>query len=99
MQLHGHLQDLDLTKPGIQKSFKRAEFETTTAEVLRKADFRVSPYLTKTILLCELPSSRKIIDIHSGYVLTLLVPSFSWLLNYYGLPVLITHLVVCFLSA
>eukprot|EP00262_Sarcandra_glabra_P007836 TRINITY_DN20876_c0_g1_i1.p1 TRINITY_DN20876_c0_g1~~TRINITY_DN20876_c0_g1_i1.p1 ORF type:complete len:296 (+),score=57.05 TRINITY_DN20876_c0_g1_i1:127-1014(+) len=33
-------KDLDLTKPGVRKSFKRPEFETTTEEVLRKADFR-----------------------------------------------------------
>ncbi|XP_058112411.1 uncharacterized protein LOC131255651 isoform X3 [Magnolia sinica] len=33
-------KDLDLTKPGIRKSFKRSEFDVTTEEVLRKADFR-----------------------------------------------------------
>ncbi|KAG5567008.1 hypothetical protein RHGRI_002539 [Rhododendron griersonianum] len=33
-------KDLDLTKPGVRKPFKRYEFEVTTAEVLRKADFR-----------------------------------------------------------
>ena len=36
------MQDLDLTKPAVRKPFKRAEFEVTTEEVLRKADFRVS---------------------------------------------------------
>lgn len=39
------MQDLDLTKPGVRKPFKRYEFEVTTAEVLRKADFRVSMLL------------------------------------------------------
>ncbi|XAR58908.1 hypothetical protein NMG60_11014486 [Bertholletia excelsa] len=33
-------KDLDLTKPGVRKTPKRYEFETTTAEVLKKADFR-----------------------------------------------------------
>ncbi|CAK9164198.1 unnamed protein product [Ilex paraguariensis] len=33
-------KDLDLTKPGVRKPFKRPEFEVTTEEVLRKADFR-----------------------------------------------------------
>ncbi|RVW66201.1 hypothetical protein CK203_047389 [Vitis vinifera] len=37
-------KDLDLTKPGIRKSYKRPEFEVTTEEVLRKADFRVRPF-------------------------------------------------------
>jgi hypothetical protein len=36
------MQDLDLTKAGVRKPFKRLEFEVTTEEVLRKADFRVS---------------------------------------------------------
>ncbi|KAK9280689.1 hypothetical protein L1049_014387 [Liquidambar formosana] len=33
-------KDLDLRKPGVRKPFKRPEFEVTTEEVLRKADFR-----------------------------------------------------------
>ncbi|GAV66608.1 Ribosomal_S18 domain-containing protein [Cephalotus follicularis] len=33
-------KDLDLTKPGVRRPPKRFEFETTTAEVLKKADFR-----------------------------------------------------------
>ena len=37
-----YVQDLDLTKPGVRKPMKRPEFEVTSAEVLRKADFRVS---------------------------------------------------------
>jgi len=36
------LQDLDLRKPGVWKPTRQAEFEVTTEEVLRKADFRVS---------------------------------------------------------
>ncbi|KAG6605412.1 hypothetical protein SDJN03_02729, partial [Cucurbita argyrosperma subsp. sororia] len=34
------IQDLDLTKPGVRKPPKRVEFQVTTEEVLRKADFR-----------------------------------------------------------
>ncbi|XP_020581689.1 uncharacterized protein LOC110025504 [Phalaenopsis equestris] len=41
------LRDLDLTKPGIPRSFKKAEFETTTKEVLKKADFRNVRFLSK----------------------------------------------------
>ncbi|OMO84334.1 Ribosomal protein S18 [Corchorus capsularis] len=33
-------KDLDLTKPGIQKPFPQDSFETSTEEVLQKADFR-----------------------------------------------------------
>ncbi|XP_042486634.1 uncharacterized protein LOC122066875 isoform X2 [Macadamia integrifolia] len=40
-------KDLDLTKPGVRKPFKRPEFEVTTEEVLRKADFRKSGGLLK----------------------------------------------------
>ena len=36
------MQDLDLTKPGFRKPPKRVEFQVTTEEALRKADFRVS---------------------------------------------------------
>ncbi|KAG9142027.1 hypothetical protein Leryth_009377 [Lithospermum erythrorhizon] len=43
-------KDLDLTKPGIQKPFKRRSgFETTTEEVLRKADFRNVRFLANFI--------------------------------------------------
>ncbi|KAK6923410.1 Ribosomal protein S18 [Dillenia turbinata] len=41
------VNDLDLTKPGVRKSYKRAEFSTTTEEVLRKADFRNVRFLAK----------------------------------------------------
>ncbi|KAM6584696.1 hypothetical protein CsatB_011698 [Cannabis sativa] len=34
------VKDLDLTKPGVRKPPPRAEFKVTTAEVLKKADFR-----------------------------------------------------------
>ncbi|XP_073134829.1 uncharacterized protein [Henckelia pumila] len=33
-------KDLDLRKPGVRRPGKRTKFETTTEEVLRKADFR-----------------------------------------------------------
>lgn len=36
------MQDLDIRKPGVWEPTKKDEFETTTEEVLRKADFRVS---------------------------------------------------------
>lgn len=36
------MQDLDIRKPGVWEPNKREEFETTTEEVLKKADFRVS---------------------------------------------------------
>ncbi|KAF8396110.1 hypothetical protein HHK36_017722 [Tetracentron sinense] len=42
-------KDLDLTKPGVRKPFKRAEFQVTTAEVLRKADFRNVRFLANFI--------------------------------------------------
>uniref|UniRef100_A0A0D6RAQ2 Small ribosomal subunit protein bS18c n=1 Tax=Araucaria cunninghamii TaxID=56994 RepID=A0A0D6RAQ2_ARACU len=34
------VQDLDLTKPAVQRIYRRPTFQTTTKEVLRKADFR-----------------------------------------------------------
>ncbi|MCD7453947.1 hypothetical protein HAX54_022757 [Datura stramonium] len=43
------LKDLDLRKPGFRKPFKRDEFETTTEEVLRKADFRNVRFLANFI--------------------------------------------------
>uniref|UniRef100_A0A2P2JIP1 30S ribosomal protein S18-like n=1 Tax=Rhizophora mucronata TaxID=61149 RepID=A0A2P2JIP1_RHIMU len=36
------MQDLDLRKPRVTKPPKLKEFEVTTEEALRKADFRVS---------------------------------------------------------
>ncbi|KAK8934061.1 hypothetical protein KSP39_PZI015333 [Platanthera zijinensis] len=50
-------KDLDLTKPGIQKSAKRAEFTTTTEEVMKKADFRnvrfLSEFLTEAGIIIK----------------------------------------------
>ncbi|XP_059626483.1 uncharacterized protein LOC132269339 isoform X2 [Cornus florida] len=42
------LKDLDLRKPGVRK-FNRKEFEVTTEEVLRKADFRNVRFLANFI--------------------------------------------------
>lgn len=42
-------KDLDLTKPGVRKPSKRSEFEVTTQEVLRKADFRNVRFLANFI--------------------------------------------------
>ncbi|XP_042066216.1 uncharacterized protein LOC121809573 isoform X1 [Salvia splendens] len=42
-------KDLDLRKPGVRKPTKRMEFETTTEEVLREADFRNVKFLAKFI--------------------------------------------------
>lgn len=43
------IKDLDLTKPGVQKPFKRAEFEVTSEEVMKKADFRNVRFLANFI--------------------------------------------------
>ncbi|KAL8225139.1 hypothetical protein R6Q57_017696 [Mikania cordata] len=43
------VKDLDLTKPGVRKPSKRSEFEVTTEEVLRKADFRNVKFLANFI--------------------------------------------------
>ncbi|EYU23902.1 hypothetical protein ABFS82_14G313200 [Erythranthe guttata] len=42
-------KDLDLRKPGVRKPVKRGEFETTTDEVLLKADFRNVKFLANFI--------------------------------------------------
>ncbi|KAG7010502.1 rpsR [Cucurbita argyrosperma subsp. argyrosperma] len=42
-------EDLDLTKPGVRKPPKRVEFQVTTEEVLRKADFRNVRFLANFI--------------------------------------------------
>ncbi|KAK2974620.1 hypothetical protein RJ640_025914 [Escallonia rubra] len=42
-------KDLDLRKPGVQKFAKRNEFEVTSAEVLKKADFRNVRFLANFI--------------------------------------------------
>ncbi|XP_057483265.1 uncharacterized protein LOC130770006 [Actinidia eriantha] len=50
-------KDLDLTKPGVRKPMKRPEFEVTSAEVLRKADFRnvrfLSNFLTEAGIIIK----------------------------------------------
>ncbi|XP_023512473.1 uncharacterized protein LOC111777218 [Cucurbita pepo subsp. pepo] len=43
------VKDLDLTKPGVRKPPKRVEFQVTTEEVLRKADFRNVRFLANFI--------------------------------------------------
>ncbi|OUZ99105.1 Ribosomal protein S18 [Macleaya cordata] len=43
------VKDLDLKKPGVWKPFKKSEFETTTEEVLKKADFRNPRFLANFI--------------------------------------------------
>lgn len=40
-------KDLDLRNPGVRKPNKRMEFETTTEEVLREADFRNVKFLAR----------------------------------------------------
>ncbi|KAK6115568.1 hypothetical protein DH2020_007837 [Rehmannia glutinosa] len=42
-------KDLDLRKPGVRKPVKRGEFQTTTEEVLLKADFRNVKFLANFI--------------------------------------------------
>ncbi|KAL6967684.1 hypothetical protein U1Q18_033491 [Sarracenia purpurea var. burkii] len=42
-------KDLDLTKPGVRKPFRPPEFEVTSEEVLRKADFRNVRFLANFI--------------------------------------------------
>lgn len=45
-----YLQDLDLRRPGVWKPTERPQFEVTTEEVLKKADFRVSISLAISVL-------------------------------------------------
>ncbi|KAL2507265.1 Ribosomal protein S18 [Forsythia ovata] len=53
------LQDLDLRKPGIRKPYKRNEFETTSEEVLRKADFRfLANFITEAGIIIKRSKSR-----------------------------------------
>ncbi|KAE8646950.1 uncharacterized protein LOC101213524 [Cucumis sativus] len=44
-----NIKDLDLTKPGFRKPPKRVEFQVTTEEALRKADFRNVRFLANFI--------------------------------------------------
>lgn len=56
------LRDLDLTKPAAQKPFRRTEFQTTTEEVLKKADFRnvrfLANFLTEAGLIIKRSKTR-----------------------------------------
>lgn len=47
------IQDLDLRNPGVRKPNKRMEFETTTQEVLREADFRVCMIMKLNVISCD----------------------------------------------
>ncbi|KAH7653377.1 Ribosomal protein S18 protein [Dioscorea alata] len=55
-------RDLDLTKPGIPKQFKPPQFETTTEEVLKKADFRnvrfLQNFLTEAGIIIKRSQTR-----------------------------------------
>lgn len=53
------LKDLDLTKPAVRRPFKRPEFQTTTNEVLRKADFRNVRFLQNFITEAGILYPRK----------------------------------------
>ncbi|KAM0950120.1 putative ribosomal protein S18 [Dioscorea sansibarensis] len=56
------LRDLDLTKPAIPKQFKAPQFETTTEEVLKKADFRnvrfLQNFLTEAGIIIKRSQTR-----------------------------------------
>lgn len=67
--LNGFLQDLDLTKPGIRKSPRRYQFEVTSEEVLRKADFRVSIYLFCVSVIFLMCTEFRIIGLKNKYSL------------------------------
>ncbi|XP_020093976.1 uncharacterized protein LOC109714014 isoform X1 [Ananas comosus] len=55
-------RDLDLTKPAVQKTYRPPGFETTTEEVLRKADFRnvrfLSNFLTEAGIIIKRSQTR-----------------------------------------
>jgi ribosomal protein S18 len=53
------VKDLDLTKPAVRRPFKRLEFQTTTGEVLRKADFRNVRFLQNFITEAGILYPRK----------------------------------------
>eukprot|EP00252_Welwitschia_mirabilis_P018070 TRINITY_DN40256_c0_g1_i1.p1 TRINITY_DN40256_c0_g1~~TRINITY_DN40256_c0_g1_i1.p1 ORF type:complete len:309 (+),score=83.98 TRINITY_DN40256_c0_g1_i1:218-1144(+) len=54
------IQDLDLTKPVVRKSFRKSQmFETTSKEVLMKADFRNVKFLQKFISEAGMICPRK----------------------------------------
>ncbi|KAL5580736.1 hypothetical protein UlMin_013178 [Ulmus minor] len=51
-------KDLDLTKPGVRKPRKRAEFTVSTEEVLRKADFRNVRFLANFLTVAGILIKR-----------------------------------------
>ncbi|KAA8543728.1 hypothetical protein F0562_022095 [Nyssa sinensis] len=55
-------KNLDLTKPGVRKPFRRPEFEVTSEEVLRKADFRnvrfLANFLTESGIIIKRSKTR-----------------------------------------
>ncbi|KAG8092147.1 hypothetical protein GUJ93_ZPchr0012g21177 [Zizania palustris] len=57
-----NVRDLDLTRPAAAKNPPRPQFETTTAEVLRKADFRnvrfLSNFLTEAGIIIKRSQTR-----------------------------------------
>ncbi|KAJ1279467.1 hypothetical protein BS78_04G159000 [Paspalum vaginatum] len=57
-----NVRDLDLTRPAAAKNPPRPQFETTTAEVLRKADFRnvrfLSHFLTEAGIIIKRSQTR-----------------------------------------
>ncbi|KAG9453349.1 hypothetical protein H6P81_006253 [Aristolochia fimbriata] len=58
------LKDLDLTKPGVPKTInRRREFQTTTEEALRRADFRNVRYLANFITAAGIIKKRKMTGI------------------------------------
>ncbi|XP_022880924.1 uncharacterized protein LOC111398226 [Olea europaea var. sylvestris] len=74
--------DLDLRKPGICKPYKRNEFETTSEEVLRKADFRVWIFML-IINLISVENFVKLIDEHlNGFLFFMLERQFRFLANF-----------------
>ncbi|XP_048140140.1 uncharacterized protein LOC115755305 [Rhodamnia argentea] len=56
------IKDLDLKKPGVRKFAKRRQFEVTTEEVLRKADFRnvrfLANFITEAGIIIKRSSTR-----------------------------------------
>ncbi|KAI3416652.1 uncharacterized protein J3R85_015204, partial [Psidium guajava] len=55
-------KDLDITKPGVRKFTKRRQFEVTTEEVMRKADFRnvrfLANFITEAGIIIKRSSTR-----------------------------------------
>ncbi|WCJ18706.1 Ribosomal protein S18 [Euphorbia peplus] len=53
------IKDLDLKKPAVQKAFRKYEFEVTTEEALRKADFRNVRFLQNFITEAGILKKRR----------------------------------------